>query len=171
MPSQLGLRRVKIETDGSATRASYVFPFFDAAGWIAFCLVVTSQGHFVTDAKLQWTGRRIVLWRRGPSALLPLEESKPADFAGWLHFDPWWTMRGANDLPAAVREAVISTNIAGRRSGHLHVRNLLVSDEFDRVAEFWVGDGVFRSARYGPSRSMPAELREALIAPPRPQRT
>lgn len=167
MPSQLGLRYVKLESDGRATRAAYVFPFFDAAGWISFCLVVTGRGHFVTDAKLQWTGRRIVLWSRGVSPLLPLEQANPADFAGSLHFDPWWTMRGATGVPAAVREAIISTNIAGHRSGHLRVRNLIVSDEFDRVAEFWIGDGVFRSARFGPPEPMPAELREALIAPRR----
>ena len=110
--------------------------------------------------------------RRRPLALDGVE---PDQFYRLFHFDPWWTMRGADPVPVqaslwpdgiepAIRDAIIATNLAARRLGHLIIRDLVFDNNLERVEEVLVGDGVFRAISYSQTRPMPLDLEETFFA-------
>lgn len=166
MIKQTALRRLRIETNGVPWKVSFVFPFFDAALRVAFVMVIADTGHFAFRDRLRLV-RRGLLVGLGytPRPLLALREAEPELFHQLFHFDPWWTMRVAAGVPPAVRNAVMATNVAARRQGHLVIRDVLFDEDLEQVEELWVGDGVFRTVPYNRIRPMPHDLHQTFLGP------
>lgn len=164
MIKQTVMRRLRIDTDGVMQRTSFVFPFFDRYLQVRFFLVVPSVGHVVLLDNLNWEKRGLLV-NLGNTGRRPLglNSVDPENFHDLFHFDPWWTMRRSNDVQPVVRDAIIATNLAARRLGHLQIRDLVFDDHLDRVEEVLVGDGVFRPVPYSQIQPMPQDLEDAFF--------
>jgi hypothetical protein len=164
MIKQTALRRIRIGTRGATQHASFVFPFFDGALHVRLVLASTSAGHVVLQDKLRWARRGLLVSLdyigRRP---LALDDVQPDVFHRLFHFDPWWTMRVAREVQPATRSAIIGTNLADRRRGHLVIRDLVFDDDLERVETVLVGDGVFRAVPYGPTKPMPQTLQDTFF--------
>ena len=161
---QTTLRRVRISTNGVTQHTSFVFPFFDRHLYVRFLLVITDAGHFVFQDKLSRAKRGLLVnhgYTRRP--FLDLRSVEPDKFHRLFHFDPWWTMRGADEIEPAIRDAIIATNLAARRLGHLIIRDLVFDNNLEQVVEVVAGDGVFRAVSYGQTRPMPLDLEETFF--------
>ena len=162
MIKQTTLRRVRISTNGVTQPASFVFPFFDRYFYVKILLMITEAGPFVLQDKLSWAKRGLLV-SQGYNGRPPLDLRvvEPDRFHRLFHFDPWWTMRGADDIEPGLRDAIIATNLAARRLGHLIIRDLIFDDSLEQVEEVLVGDGVFRAVSFSRTRAMPQDLEEA----------
>lgn len=164
MIRQTRLRRLRIGTDSVSWRASFVFPFFDTAFRVELLLVIVGREHFVFRDRLRRVRERSLTSLGYTSRpRLPLTEAEPDLFHELYHFDPWWTMRVAVGVPPAVRSAVIATNVAARKRGHLAIRDVLFDDDLERVQEVRIGDGVFRAVAYNSERPMTQEMRQSFF--------
>ena len=164
MPKQTTLRNVRILMRDAVWNASFVFPFFDKGLRVRFVLIIADRGSFIIYARPRWAGRgRLKLSEYSnsrPSALSTIHSDL---FHRLFHFDPWWTMQYAQDVPSAVRQAVMATNLPARRWGHLVIRDVVFDDNLSQVEEIRIGDGVFRAVSYDRTRPMPGSLREAFF--------
>lgn len=164
MIKQTSLRRLRIITDALIQRTSFVFPFFDRYFHVRFFLVIFSARQIALLDKLNWEKRGLLV-NLGHTGKRPhgLNSVDPENFHDLFHFDPWWTMRRSNDVQPVVRDAIIATNLAARRLGHLQIRDLVFDDHLDRVEEVLVGDGVFRPVPYSQIQPMPQDLEDAFF--------
>ena len=101
-----------------------VLPFFTRGLEVRFLLVVLPDDRLfvVRDPPFEAT-RRVVRYAIMPTNQA-LADTRPRDIALLLHYDPWWLLRGREDVPAAVRDAAISTNIANTRVEGRHVSSV-----------------------------------------------
>ena len=159
-PGRLHSQHVLVRSDEVVQDASFIFPFFDGLLAVRFLLIIMQGKHFLLHDSPHHESRMLIVPER---RLAPLEASPPDLFHRHFHFDPWWAMRGATGIPMAVRQAVIASNIAARRYGHLVIRDLVFSNDLAKVEEVRVGDGVFRSVSYNQGRPMPWLMQEAFF--------
>jgi hypothetical protein len=160
MLKQTSLRHVRIYLDDGAQDASFVFPFFDTLFQVQFLLIGVNQGHFVLHEQPLRKRRALIVSK---ARLAPLGQAQLDLFRRYFHFDPWWTMRDATGVAPAVRQAVIASNVAGRRYHHLLIRDVVFSDHLDRVEKLRIGDGVFRTVSYNQLIFMPWLMQEAFF--------
>jgi hypothetical protein len=143
----------------------FLFPFFDTALRVRFLLMMAEAGPFVLypHEKPRWDRRSLLVSARRP---VPLADTQPDLFHRLFHFDPWWTMRGASHALPATRQAIIASNVAARRRGHLVIREVIFGDDLEQAEEVRIGDGVFRPASYTQGRPMPWALQQAFFGEP-----
>ncbi len=164
MPRQTALRHLRIGIRSEQWDASYVFPFYDAGLRVRFVVLIREVGHFITHSRPRWIRRgRLAYETYFGEQPLRLADTHVELFRDLLHFDPWWTMRDAVGVPSAISEAIIATNIAAHRVGHLMIRDITFSDNLDQVTDVRIGDGVFKPVSYGRLESMPHVLRETFF--------
>ena len=164
MIKQTTLKRIRISTNRVTQRTSFVFPFFDRYLYISFFLVVTDAGPYVFQDKLSWAKRGLLV-NQGYNGRRPLDlrDVDPDKFHRLFHFDPWWTMRHAEDVEPGILDAIIATNLAARRLGHLMIRDIVFDINLEKVEEVLVGDGVFRPVSFTQTRLMPQDLENAFF--------
>lgn len=163
---QARLRGIRLAHQAGEDRVTHFFPFFTPSLEVRLHLAVLGPRlHLVMRPPLRPEGPARLRARSFESPPRPLQEARPEDFAGLLHFDPWWTMRSAAGVPAPLVRAILATNVAGRRHGHLEIREIVFSAGLDRVREIHVGDGVFRPVVHGRDRALAEDLRASLFGP------
>ncbi|HYM40072.1 MAG TPA: hypothetical protein VEY12_08025, partial [Thermoplasmata archaeon] len=94
-------------------RTRYVFPFVDDAWTVAFVLVdATPLGVRILPGPLEV--RPDGLHSAEPTGKLERIETTPLErFEELVHFDPWWTFRGAAAVDRRWVSAALASNIAG----------------------------------------------------------
>lgn len=112
----MALRRAGLKTVEGKTPTLAVLPFFSADLEVRFLLVVLRDGQCVVTWDLPQRVARRTLFFPFPVALdRPLAAMSAREIEPLLHFDPWWLLRERPDIPPAVREAAVATNLAGDR--------------------------------------------------------
>ncbi len=127
-------------------------------------LLARNIGHFITYEKPRVVRRgRLSYDRLSGVRPLRLSETHPDIFHRLYHFDPWWTMRQATTIPDPVRQAIIETNLAGRRAGRLEIRDIVFRDDLARVTEVKIRAGLFRRVTHRRIDAMPEAQRRAFF--------
>jgi hypothetical protein len=108
------LQAVLVEPERRA-RTEAVLPFFSARLQVKFLLVVFPDGRCSVLQDLPRRASRRVLQYPFPARHTPLDELRAADFEQLYHYDPWWLLRGREDLDADLLAAIVASNIAGRK--------------------------------------------------------
>ena len=127
-----------LESPAGGIRTQAVLPFFDAELSVKFLLVVLHGergGVKVTKHLPTGVVSRTLAYPR-PPRLTGLRHDL---FRGVWHFDPWWLMRGRDDVGETVREAVIATNLAGKKVPDGVIDNFRYDDGLTAVADARIG--------------------------------
>ena len=135
------LRRAVFRTVEGKTGTAAVLPFFSADLDVRFLLVALADGQLVVTWDLPQRVRRRTLSYPFPVALdRPLSNMSVREIQPLLHFDPWWLLRGRQDVPEPVRQAAMATNLAGERVRTVYFDDGLATVVGARIA----GRGVLR---------------------------
>ena len=107
--SLLGATLAKPDGD---VRTRAVLPFFTSELQVQFLLVALPDGQpfILRDLPHEISGSTL-RYRLTPANQFPLAEARASEIAPLLHYDPWWLLRGRDDIPEDVRDAAIGTNI------------------------------------------------------------
>ena len=163
MVKQTSLRNISIRTRGKKDHNLFVFPFFDRQLYVRFLLLVAENGYFLLQDRIARSKKGLLI-NQGFATKRPQELSGVGSekFHRLYHFDPWWAMKDA-ELDPSIVDAIVATNLAGRESGHLIIRDLIFDESLESVNEVLVGDGVFRPVSYGQKGPMPLDLEESFF--------
>jgi hypothetical protein len=106
------LDAILAKPDGEV-RTRAVLPFFTSGLQVQFLLVALPDGQcFVLRDLPDAVSGRTLHYKLAPANQLPLAQAPASEIAPLLHYDPWWLLRGRDDIPKDVRDAAIGTNIA-----------------------------------------------------------
>jgi len=128
------LLRASLRSPIGVTRTEAVLPFFTQQLVVKMLLVVMRDGGlFVTRELPQHVTWRTLVYSFPPRLGRALAEVHPRELKPLFHFDPWWLLRERKDVPDAVREAAIATNIAGSAVADGELRKLYFDDALTAV--------------------------------------
>ena len=142
-------RRLRLEDTELATK--YVFPFVGEDWTVRFAVLeLLGAGPRILATAVRADGED--LRATATATDLGIIESVPQDtFDGLVHFDPWWTFRGASGVHRAWIERIVASNIARPfvREGRTHkVEDLLFGLDAKALEALTMKDDRFRAKTF-----------------------
>ncbi|MHC4956004.1 MAG: hypothetical protein ACYTGZ_19330 [Planctomycetota bacterium] len=136
------LLRAKLIGPDGVTSTNAVLPFFTEYLDVKFLLIVLRGGDLVVTRDLpQRVSRRVLTYSFDLRLDRRLVDVPPRDIAPLFHFDPWWLLRDRDDIPQAVRQAAIGTNVAGRQIAGGEIRTVYFDESLATVVAARISGG------------------------------
>lgn len=140
------LINVSLRWPDGKVRARAVLPLFTPRLDVRQLLVLLADGRLVLTADLPaGVGRRGLEYGFEPALHRELSSVSPRELDSLLHFDPWWVVRDREDLPPALKAAVVHSNIAGHALPQGTLDLVQYDDGLDTVVAGRVRRGLRRS--------------------------
>jgi hypothetical protein len=128
------LRSATLATPDGDVRTRAVLPFFTRGLQVQFLLMALPSGQCFLLRDLPYeVSRRTLRYRLEPANQFPLAQARASEIAPLLHYDPWWLLRGRDDIPEDVRDAAIGTNIANLQIDGRKISTVCFDDRLSSV--------------------------------------